>query len=74
MQTAIILAVLAPIPTLAFALFLDDSTSVDFWTVVGVVFMLAVVAIGLGVLLPRGWAQDVAEKLGRSAPGRGNRQ
>jgi len=74
LQTAIVLAVLAPIPTLAFALFLDDSTWVDFWTVIGVVFMLAVVAIGLGILLPRGWAHDVAEKLGHSAPGRGNRQ
>lgn len=74
LQTAIVLAVLAPIPTLAFALFLDDSPWVDFWTLVGVVFMLAVAAIGLGVLLPRGWAHDVAEKLGRSTPGRGNRQ
>ena len=74
LQTAIVLAVLAPIPTLAFALFLDDSTWVDFWTVIGVVFMLAVVAIGLGILLPRGCAHDGAEKLGHSAPGRGNRQ
>ena len=39
-----------------------------------VILMLAVVAIGLGILLPRGWAHDVAEKLGHSAPGRGNRQ
>lgn len=74
LQTAIGLAVLAPLPTLAFALFLDDSPWVDFWTVIGVVFILAIVAIGLGILLPRSWAHDVAEKFGRNAPGRGNRQ
>lgn len=73
-QTAIALAVLAPIPTLAIALFLDGSSWVDFWTVIGVVFMLVVAAIGLGILLPRAWAHDVAEELGRSAPARGSRQ
>jgi hypothetical protein len=70
LQTAIALAVLAPLPTLAFALFLDGSPWVDVWTLVGVVFILAIVAIGLGILLPRSWAHDVAEKLGRSAPDR----
>ncbi|MDR3360809.1 MAG: permease prefix domain 1-containing protein [Bifidobacteriaceae bacterium] len=70
LQTAIALAVLAPVPTLAFALFLDGSAWVDFWTVVGVVFILAVVAVGLGILLPRSWAHDVSEKLGPIAPRR----
>jgi MFS family permease len=74
LQTAIALAVLSPLPTLAFALFLNDSPWAGFWTLVGVVFILAIVAIGLGILLPRSWAHDVAERLGRSAPGRGNRQ
>jgi MFS family permease len=74
LRTAIALAVLAPLPTLAFALFLDGSPWVDFWTVVGIVFILAVVAVGLGILLPRSWAHDVTEKLGRGAPGRGDRR
>lgn len=64
LQVAIALWILAPIPLIAFALFLDDSPQDDFWTVIGVVIVLAIVAAGLGILLPQTWAHTVAENLG----------
>jgi len=63
LQVAIALWILAPIPLIAFALLLDDSPLGDFWVVIGVVLVLALVATGLGVLLPHTWAQTVAENL-----------
>lgn len=71
LQIAIGLWILAPIPVIAFSLLIDDSRQGGFWTVFGVVLLLAMVALGLGILLPFSWAQSVAEKLTRSASGRG---
>ena len=67
LQIAIALWILAPIPLIAFALFLDGSPQDDFWTVIGVVLVLAIVAAGLGILLPQTWAHTVAENLGRNS-------
>ncbi|POH69180.1 hypothetical protein C3B59_05955 [Cryobacterium zongtaii] len=67
LQIAITLWILAPIPLIAFAFFLDDSPRDDFWTVIGVVIVLVVVAIGLWILLPQTWAHAVAEDLSRTA-------
>lgn len=67
LQIAIALWILAPLPLIAFALFLDDSPQDDFWTVIGVVLVLAIVAAGLGILLPRTWAHTVAERLGHNS-------
>ncbi len=67
LQIAITLWILAPIPLIAFALFLDDSPQDEFWTVIGVVLVLGIVAAGLGILLPQTWAHTVAERLGRNS-------
>ena len=64
MQIAVALWILAPIPLIAFALLLDGSPHDDFWVVIGVVLVLAFVAAGLAVLLPRLWAQTLADELG----------
>lgn len=71
LQVAIALWILAPIPLIAFSLLLDSSPQNDFWTVIGVVLVLAIVATGLGILLPRTWAHSVAEKLTRGTVGHG---
>ena len=69
LQLAIALWILAPIPLIALALLLDGSPQQDFWAAMGVVLILVFVAAGLGVLLPRNWANTVAENLGsRSRP------
>lgn len=65
LQIAIALWILAPIPLIAFALFLDDSPYDALWSAIGVVLVLAIVAAGLGILLPQTWAHTVAEHLGR---------
>jgi len=72
LQVAVALWILAPIPLIAFALLLDDETNGEFWTIIGVVLVLVIVAIGLGVLLPRVWAQSVLEKLSRGTSSRGS--
>ena len=63
LQIAIALWILAPIPLIAFALLMNDSPHSDFWAAIGVVLVLALVATGLGVLLPQTWAASVAETL-----------
>lgn len=73
LQVAIALWILAPIPLIAFALFLGDSPQDDFWTVIGVVLVLVIVAAGLGILLPQTWAHTVAERLGRGAKAKAGR-
>ena len=60
LQIAIALWILAPIPLIAFALLMNDSPHSDFWAAIGVVLVLALVATGLGVLLPQTWAASVA--------------
>ena len=72
LQIAIALWILAPLPLIAFALLLDDSPLGDFWVIIGVVLVLALVATGLAVLLPQTWAQTVAENLGRGTGRRGS--
>ncbi|MFV0405333.1 MAG: permease prefix domain 1-containing protein [Propioniciclava sp.] len=69
LQIAIALWLLAPIPLLGFSMLLDDSPHDEFWTVVGVVIVLAIAAAGLAVLLPQNWAHGVAEKVSRRAFG-----
>lgn len=71
LQIAIALWILAPIPLIAFALLLDDSPHSDFWAAIGVVLVLALVATGLGVLLPHTWATTVAETLSLGTRGNG---
>lgn len=67
LQVAVALWILAPVPLIAFSLLLDGSPQNDVWTAVGVVLVLAIVATGLGVLLPQTWAHTVAAQLGRAA-------
>lgn len=64
LQLAIGLWILAPMPLIAFALLLDGSPQAGFWSVIGVVLVLVIVAAGLGVLLPQTWAHTVAGELG----------
>jgi len=71
LQISIALWILAPIPLIAFALLLDDSSQGEFWTVIGVVLVLAIVATGLGILLPRTWAQSTLDTLSRGTSGDG---
>lgn len=70
LQIAIALWILSPIPLIAFALLMGDAPERDFWTVIGVVLVLVIVATGLGILLPKSWAHTVAEELERGT-GRG---
>ena len=67
LQIAITLWILAPLPLIAFVLFLGDSPQGDVWTVIGVAILLAIVAVGLGILLPQRWAHAVADQLIRGA-------
>lgn len=67
LQFAIALWILAPIPLIAFALLLEKSPLRGFWTVIGVVLVLALAAAGLAVLLPSAWAHTAAERLSRPA-------
>lgn len=64
LQIAIALWILAPIPLIAFALFLNGSSDGDMWTLIGVVLVLVIVATGLRILLPQTWAYSVAKDLG----------
>ncbi len=68
LQIAIGLWILAPMPLIAFALLLEGSPHGEFWTVIGVVIILVIVATGLGILLPQTWAQTLAEELGAGTP------
>lgn len=70
LQIAVLLSIMAPIPLIGFVLFLGDSPQHGRWIVVGIVIVLAVVAIALGILLPRAWAHTVADKLTQGALGR----
>lgn len=70
LQVAVVLWALAAVPFLAILLFLKDSPASGFWTIIGVVIVLVIVAIGLGILIPQVWAHTVAEELGR---GKGTR-
>lgn len=63
LQIAVALFILAPLPLIAFALFLEEAPERSFWTIIGVVLVLAVVATGIRILLPRAWAHSVAERL-----------
>lgn len=67
LQTAVLLSTLSPLPLIAFALFLSNSSQQEFWIAMGVVIVLAVVAAALGILLPQAWAHSVADKLTRGA-------
>ncbi|MEB4615175.1 permease prefix domain 1-containing protein [Leucobacter sp. M11] len=69
LQVAITLWILSPIPLIAFAMLLDDSPQNSFWVVFGVVLVLVLVALGLGVLLPKAWAYTVAETLTAGSAG-----
>jgi hypothetical protein len=69
MRVAIGLWILAPLPLIAVALFAGDSPQGDAWTILGVVVVLAIVATGLGILLPRTWAHTVAGQLTRGSGG-----
>ncbi|XBH21261.1 permease prefix domain 1-containing protein [Jonesiaceae bacterium BS-20] len=66
LQIAIVPWTLAAVPLIAFILFLNDTPQGGFWTVIGVVIVLVMVATGLGILLPQVWAHTVAEELGRA--------
>lgn len=72
LQVAIALWILAPIPLMAFTLLLGDSPREGFWSAIGVVLVLVLVATGLGILLPQAWARGVAETLAQTGhrPGR----
>lgn len=70
LQLAVTLCIAASIPLIAFVLFLDGSPHHEVWIAAGVVIVLAVVAVALGILLPRAWAQTVADKLARGARAR----
>jgi MFS family permease len=72
LQISVALWILAPVPLIAFSLLLEDSPQSDFWSVLGVVIVLALVATGLGVLLPHTWASSVAETLSHGSRGKGN--
>lgn len=63
LQIAVALFIFAPLPLIAFALFLEDSPQRSFWTIIGVVLVLALVATGIRILLPRAWAHSAAERL-----------
>lgn len=69
LQTAVLLSTLSPLPLIAFALFLGNSSQQEFWIAMGVVIVLTVVAAALGILLPQAWAHSVADKLTRGARG-----
>ena len=70
LQIAMLLSILAPIPLIGFALFLGNSPQRGLWVIVGVIFVLVVVAIALGILLPRTWAHTAADRLTHGALGR----
>ncbi|MBA8817268.1 hypothetical protein FHX48_002366 [Microbacterium halimionae] len=72
LQIAIAFWILAPIPLIGLALLTEDSPQNGFWSVIGVVLVLAFVATGLGIFLPRAWAKNVAEELVRGAGHRRN--
>jgi hypothetical protein len=63
LQIALALWILSPAPLIAFALLTEGSPHADVWAVGGVALVLALVAAGLGVLLPQAWTQTVADKL-----------
>lgn len=67
LQIAITLWILAPMPLIAFVLLGEDSSREDAWTGLGVVVVLALVAAGLTVLLPRSWAHSVNAKISDAA-------
>ncbi|MEU3019576.1 MULTISPECIES: permease prefix domain 1-containing protein [unclassified Nocardiopsis] len=67
LRVAIALWILGPLPLVAAALFTDSSPQGDSWTMVGVVVVLAIVAAGLGVLLPQTWAHTAAGQLTRGS-------
>ncbi|NKZ00859.1 permease prefix domain 1-containing protein [Nocardiopsis alborubida] len=69
LRVAIALWILAPLPLIAVALFTDSSPQGDAWTVIGIVVVLAIVAAGLGILLPQTWAHAVAGQLTRGSGG-----
>ncbi|MFD3684414.1 permease prefix domain 1-containing protein [Nocardiopsis sp. NPDC058631] len=69
LRVAIALWILAPLPLIAVALFTDSSPRGDAWTVIGVVVVLAIVAAGLGILLPQTWAHTVTGQLTRGSGG-----
>lgn len=72
LQCAIALWILAPMPLIGFGIFFNGSSKQDFWAVIGVVLVLVFVAAGLGILLPRNWANTVAEDLGRGSRSMGD--
>jgi hypothetical protein len=69
LRVAIALWILAPVPLIAVALFMDGSPQGDAWTVIGIVVALAIVAAGLGLMLPQTWAHTVAGQLTRGSGG-----
>lgn len=70
LKITLVLSILAPIPLIGFALFLEDSAHHHLWIVIGVGIVLGTVATALGFLVPRAWAHTVADTLTRGAHGR----
>ncbi|WP_309128962.1 permease prefix domain 1-containing protein [Microbacterium sp.] len=70
LQLAVLLSILSPLPLIGVVLFWGDSPQHELWIAIGVVIILFVVAVALGMLLPRAWAHTVADTLTRGAYGR----
>lgn len=70
LQIATLLSILSSLPLIGFTLFLGSSSQGELWITLGIVIVLAVVAVALGILLPQAWAHTVADKLTRGAHGR----
>lgn len=72
LQLAVVCWVLSPAPLLLLTLVPRESPQQGFWSALGVALLLIMVAIGLLILLPKTWAQTVADTLttgGSSASG-----